>query len=260
VPHQLRGDASPEYLRNPVAAGNIHRHRPDSALVAILRNPVERAWSDYLQHRARGTERCARFADALDEQVARRAGTDRNAPQYLDAGRYHEQLRRYLDLFDESQLLVLLHDDLVTDKWAALRRVLDHLGLDPHVELQLDDGVNASGVPRTAAVQLALSVRSRLAPVAGRRIIEFVRPAWDRMMRSGLTKPELDPADRRRLVDEYADDVGRLGELLGRDLGHWLAVDTVHHPRSGDEHAGEQHTGGHSRAGGRPSRSRSGAV
>lgn len=219
---QRCGDVSPEYLRNPAAPRRIRRTHPDAPLVAILRDPTERAWSDYLQHRARGTEPCETFAEALEMQDDRRAGLSRSAPHYLDSGRYGEQIERYLDLFGPDQLLVLLYDDLQADADDVIRSVFAHVGVDPTVEVELEDDVNASGLPRNAAYRALLRARRSVGTRLSRPLVEAVRPHWDRVMRGGLVKPQLAAADRERLNDIYRDDVERLQALIGRDLGRWL--------------------------------------
>jgi hypothetical protein len=222
---QRCGDVSPEYLRNPAAPRRIRRTHPDAPLVAILRNPVERAYSDYLQHRARGSEPCDTFSEALDQQDERRAGLSRSAPHYLDSGRYGIQLQRYTALFDPEQILVLLYEDLQADAADVARRVFEHVGVDPSVVVELESDVNASGLPRNVAYRALLRARRSVGTRLSPRAIESVRPYWDRAMRRGLVKPQLDATDRHRLVEIYRDDVEGLQTLIGRDLGHWLRED-----------------------------------
>lgn len=219
---QRCGDVSPEYLRNPAAPARIRQTHPDAPLVAILRNPVERAYSDYMQHRARGSEPCATFAEALDLQDERRAGLSRSAPHYVDSGMYGVQLERYLEVFDRGQLLVLLYEDLQADAADVTRRVFDHIGVDPAVDIELQSDVNASGLPRNVAYRALLRARRSVGTRLSPRVVESVRPYWDRVMRRGLVKQDLGADDRRRLVEIYREDVERLQALIGRDLGHWL--------------------------------------
>ena len=207
------------------APARIRSTHPNAPLVAILRNPVERAYSDYLQHRARGTEPCETFSEALDLQEERRAGLSRSAPHFLDSGRYGEQIGRYLEHFASEQLLVLLYDDLQNDATDVARRVFEHVGVDSSIEVELESDVNASGLPRNVGYRALLRARRSVGTRLSPRAIESVRPYWDRAMRRGLVKPGLGAVDRRRLIEFYGDDVARLQELIGRDLSHWLRGD-----------------------------------
>ena len=220
--HQRTGDLSPEYLRNPAVAERLQRDHPDAPLVAILRNPIERAWSDYLMHRRDGTERASTFGEALQEQDARRAGTDRMAPHYIDSGMYADQIRRFLRHFPADQLLIRLYDDLVADRERLLRDIFGHIGVDDSFTVVGDDPANASGVPTNRVATAALRVKAAVSPHLGRGVVERVRPTWDRYLRRNLVKPQLADADRERLVEIYRDDVIALAELIDRDLSGWL--------------------------------------
>lgn len=219
---QRTGDMSPEYLRNRSAPGRIHRSHPDAPLVAILRNPVDRVWSDYLMHRSRGTERCESLAQALTEQDDRRAGTDRNAPHYIDAGMYHQQLTRYFEFFGRDQLLVLLYDDLLADPRSVLEKVFTHIGVEPSFEVLIEQGVNAGGVPKNALMASALRIKSKLAPHVRPAAADRLRPLWNRVLRRNLDKPRMTDADRDALRGVYRREVEALEALIGRDLGRWL--------------------------------------
>ncbi len=221
---QRRGDLSPEYLRNEAAPGAIHREHPEASLIAMLRNPVERAWSDFLMHRRDGTERCDDFAMALAEQPQRIDGHDLRAPYYLDGGLYHQQLQRYLTFFREEQLLVVLYQDFRADRSAVLRSIFRHLGVDEQVEVTSEDGVNASGLPANRTAAAVLRVKSAMRPMLGAGVVERLRPAWDSFLGRSLVKPELLETDRRALVEYYRRDVEQLSGYLGRDLSGWLGT------------------------------------
>jgi hypothetical protein len=223
-PEQIAiGDISPEYLANPWAVGRIRANMPDARLVAILRNPVDRAWSDFLLHVRDGNEPLRDFAAALDAQADRVAAGEPSG-HYLDSGRYGEQLRRYLEVFDREQLLVLLFEDLHRDTTQVLRSVFTHIGVDPgFVPVRLD-AVNASGIPTNRAVATALRLRKYARPLVDRRLVERLRPGYERLVTRFLDKPTLDPALRARLVEEFRPDIELLQELIGRDLSGWTRV------------------------------------
>ena len=224
APGQVLGDISPEYLRNPWASQRIRQLTPDARLVAVLRNPIERAWSDYLLHVRDGNEPSATFREALAAQEERQVAGDHRAAHYIESGLYGEQLRRYYDLFDADQLLVVLFEDMRDDRDATLARIFGHVGVDPGVAIDDADTYNASGVPRSRVVALALRGRHRLRPYVNRGLIDRARPHWERFLSSRLDRPMLSPDDRAHLARLFAPDVEVLSSLLGRDLSHWLEV------------------------------------
>ncbi|HXV96254.1 MAG TPA: sulfotransferase, partial [Gaiellaceae bacterium] len=103
-PEAVRGEVSPEYLANPWSCGRIRARLPEVKLVAVLRNPVERAFSDYLMYVRDGDERLG-FAAALDEQEARRRAGSQTG-YYLETGFYGRQLRPYFEAFPRERIQV----------------------------------------------------------------------------------------------------------------------------------------------------------
>jgi hypothetical protein len=220
-PEQARGEASHTSLYWPDAAANVKRLVPEARLVAILRNPVERAYSEYMHFRRDEEEPIEHFAEALaaeEERIQKHWALGR----YVDRGRYDEQLERYVDRFDREQLRIFLHDDLVERPDNLVRSLFDHVGVDPSVEVQQNRRVNKSGVPDNPWVHRALTglqpVKDALAPVIPDIIVD-----WANMLKNrNLEKPEMDPAVRRQLISTFRPHVRRLESMIDRDLSHWL--------------------------------------
>jgi hypothetical protein len=147
--HRLRHgaltlDASPYYLAHPLAAERAARLLPEVRLIALLRNPVDRALSHY-QHEVRGGRESLSFAEAIEREPERLAGEEErllNDPgyysfnhhrySYTDRGLYLKQLRRWMAHFPRSRLLVLQSERLFRDPAAADATVQSFLGLRPH--------------------------------------------------------------------------------------------------------------------------------
>jgi hypothetical protein len=215
----VRGEVSPEYLANPRAAGRIHERVPDARLVAILRNPVERAFSDYLMYVRDGLEPEADFGRALDAQEERRRAADPSG-YYVETGFYGRQLRPYFEAFPRERIQVHLFEDFAADPAAVLRSLFTFLGVDPALGEAPERAVNVSGVPRNALVAAAVRGGRRLAPL----LPATVRRRAKATLARGLDRPELAPEHRRRLVELYREDVAELERLLERPLDRWLAT------------------------------------
>jgi hypothetical protein len=213
------GEVSPEYLANPGAPARIRACLPDVRLIAILRNPVERAYSDFLMYRRNGEEPFADFGRALDQQedrYRRRQSTG----YYVRTGFYAEQLARYFDLFPSTSIDVYLFEDLVRDPGAVMGEIFRSLGVEvldvPGLEQH-----NVSGEPRNALVAFALRSRRWAMPVLG-ILPDRARPRIEGLVQRGLRRPALPPDQRARLQEVYRDDILSLASLIGRDLSHWL--------------------------------------
>ena len=137
------GEASPSYVFHPLAPRRVQEVVPEARLIVLVRNPVDRALSQYNHEVALGREPLP-FEEALDAEEERLRGEqDRMAsdPRYFSRewwshtykarGRYAEQLERWLAVFPREQLLVLPSDDLGSDPARAHAQVLEFLGASP---------------------------------------------------------------------------------------------------------------------------------
>jgi hypothetical protein len=188
-PGAVVGEASPYYMFHPAAAARARSVVPDAKVIAMLRNPVSRAYSNYWDRRSAGSETLQTFEAALEAEEARLAGVDhdrlRNDPTYysfehdqftyLARGRYLEHLQTWLDTYPAEQMLVLRAEDMYADPAAVFEQVQDFLGLP------LAQNVNLK----------TYNERS---------------------------KPPIDPRTRDRLAEYYRPYNEALYERLGRDM------------------------------------------
>ena len=140
----LVGEASPSYLFHPLAPERVQAVIPAARLVALLRNPADRAFSHYHHEVALGREPLS-FEEAIDsEQERMRGEVERMIREpayfsrpwwnytYLARGRYAEQLERWFAVFPREQLLVLFTEELSAQPAQTYRRVLEFLGVSSH--------------------------------------------------------------------------------------------------------------------------------
>ncbi|KFN48879.1 sulfotransferase family protein [Arenimonas composti] len=216
------GEITPKYLFDPACAGRIHAEFPDAKLLVVLRNPTERAYSQYGLHVGRYA-RGGGFAEFLADQ-----------PDAVERGRYAAQLERYFALFPRERVLVMLFEEVMADRVAALDEVCRFLGVDTGLldGDRVDDQVNASERPRFArARSLATRFGNRLRGRDMDWIINLAKKAGV-MKLFGVRKgmPPLPDAERARLDACFADDIARLEILLGRSLDIWRAPSQIDLP------------------------------
>ena len=217
------GEASTLYLYAPQAPRRIQESLPEVRLIAILRNPVERAYSNFLEHVQEGRETELDFARALEAESARLARGWAPSWAYAGLGFYGEQLARYFAAFPRERLLVLLHDELRQERAAVYRRIFRFLGVDEAFAPALPPRTNEnSGVPKSRFMHALLTrpnaLRSALRGMLGERQRRAVH-AW--LLHRTLARPGLDPQLRRSLAARFAEDIAQTERLLGRDLGAW---------------------------------------
>jgi hypothetical protein len=223
APGQVTGEASHWYLYWPAAPANIAERAPEGVkLIAVLRDPVERAYSEFLHFVRDGEEPITDFRAALDaepERIERGWAMGR----YADRGFYGRQLARYVERFDSAQLRVVLHEDFRETPEAVLRDLFLFLGVDPSFEPKAPERrVNKSGVPRSRVVQQAFRGAQAVAEQVRPLLPEWLLDGAARLKNRNLDKPPMPPGARARLADTYQDDVRRLETLIDRNLSDWL--------------------------------------
>lgn len=229
----VRLEASPAYLTwSDKVAGRI-RHSYGAApltLVAILRDPVARAYSHYW-HRVRLGHETLPFADAIAREDRRLAAhwaeleRDGNGRYgYVRAGRYATRLRPFLEQFEARRFVFLLQEDLQTARFrTTIRHLLGRLGIDDRVELH----AARMNAPTRARSRRVARMYWRLQRTSLRALYTSLVPRPLRREISGwlfpaTSYPPLDADTEHRLRVMFADEVERTQELIQRDLSHWL--------------------------------------
>jgi sulfotransferase family protein len=206
------GDPSPECFFVPEALQRIKFVNPDARLLVVLRNPIERAYSHYLNDVREGIER-RQFLEVVEKQIANPAGA-RWPSLYVDYGRYAGPLRQARELFGES-LRVVFFEELVTESAAVLGSITDFLDLAPFPNGMVLGHENAHALPRNRFS------RTVLGNPALRRTARALAPPKSRprlkelLLRRGPKDP-MDPSARQLLHTAYASEVPELEALLHR--------------------------------------------
>jgi hypothetical protein len=215
-----RGDASTGYSRYPIegdAARLIHDAVPEAKLIYLVRDPVERIVSEYVQWLSVGFEE-RRIDDALRD-------FDDPSNPFVCASRYAEQLDRYLEFFDRSAVLVIEQSELRDRREEAIRRVFDFLGVDPDFSsaefrselFTRDDYVRFRG-PGWHLRASPIGKAFRMLPV---RLRLPISRGVRRRLRD-TPRPTIDPGLERQISEFLRADVNKLESLIGRRFDHWL--------------------------------------
>lgn len=213
------GEASPIYLECPQAASRIADAIPAARIICGLREPVDRAYSDYLMYlRSRG-----RAFDPARELTPSAAWAQPDS-HWMQISLYHDALRRFLDRFPRSQVHIFLFDDLRADQRGLVRAVYEFLGVDPSFVPDLDTPHNVGGLPSNRFIERVLTsgkLRATLDPVIPRRAADWARKMRTRNLRRA---PKLPEELRAKLIDRFRTDIAKTSDLIGRDLSPWLDV------------------------------------
>lgn len=219
--HKARGEASPSYLYfSSTAVPKIHRLLPDCRIIILLRDPVERAWSNYKALIGR---------EYLDPETAFLMGKERVAQgwehfwDYLGLGNYTQQVTTVLDTFPRAQVGIWLYEDLMRDPAKYYREILRFIGVRDDI-LPDFSRVNASQ-KRLNRLKLFYARRKRLRKLIQMTVPRSVRVAIRRLSESMLPAKDLklDPELRRWLLDYYREEIVRLDQLLPElNVKRWI--------------------------------------
>jgi hypothetical protein len=202
------GEASPQYLNSPTAPDRIAADLPDVKLIVSLRNPAERAYSSYM-----GRIRGATETRPIERALCR-------GSHHVEASFYHPQLSRFFSRFPRNRIKVILFDDLLVDARAVVRDLFEWLEV-ADFDVDVSTLHNQGGVPRSVPINTAFLKTMRFLRGLVPTLYEF--NVTERLQRPFLRKAGPMPMElRRQLLELYRDDVLRTGELIGKDLVHWL--------------------------------------
>lgn len=213
---RILGEKSADYLSHPEAPARLALANPGARLVVQLRNPVERAYSDFKMYFRRGLvgKRPEDYLSSLDNPY----------PRFLFDGLYGKHLSCWLEHFPREQIFVFLFEELKLRPRAITEEVSRHIGVPPIFDERLAERAENDSKARL----LPLGLRNALAPLKesvkplrGNRVFENVRS----LLAKEVAYPALSKELRRKLQDFYAKDILLAEELLGLDLGHWKAAD-----------------------------------
>ena len=215
-PDTLKGEWSTSYLYSEETPERIFACYPKAKLLAILRNPIDRGYSQY-----RNTIRSGEIPKTMTfEEFAQKEKS------VWEQGLYALQLERYLALFPREQMLIMVYEDIKKDPIAFMRRIHEFLGIKPDfVASMIYEEVNVARTPTVVGVDRVIHHISEFLRRHGfdrfvhmirkTGITEFIR----RLNTSeGKERTEKSPIDISAAKTYFANDVTRLSAIIGRDM------------------------------------------
>ena len=218
------GEASPEYIYNKKATALIKKEIPNVKIIAILRQPVERAYSNFLHTKRAGREPLDDFKKAFaleDERI-----NEHWSPlyHYKSKGFYFKQLQRYFDLFPKDNIRILLFEDVIKNPILTTQEIFKFLNVDTNFTPETFRKMNVSGTPKGILGWIIMKLRFyNLLPNIqfNKYLPDFITSL---LFKSAYSKPEkLNEKLKKELTDKYyKTDILQLEKLIEKDLSHWL--------------------------------------
>lgn len=229
---QIWGGSDVNLLYFYYTAERLYKYNPKMKLIAILRNPIDRAYSAYWAAVRDGFETSKTFEDALAKEKERRKGTlrERGILTYLEHGHYDEQLKHYFEVFGKDQIYILITDDLKKDPKKVVKDLLSWLGVDPDIS-SIDFNVkkNVSSLSKMPWLQRFFTVEGihskiyrSLPPQMRIFLYNNIYLKLRELNSKPFKYPPMNPETRKKLIKYFGPHIERLSEMIGRDLSHWL--------------------------------------
>jgi hypothetical protein len=226
----LRGEATPFYLYDLAAHDRIKNLTPNAKLILLLRDPVDRAHSNWTHLWNAGLEPEPDFLTACRAEEERKAAGWADFWHYIGLGRYGRQVQHLYEVFPREQVLLLRYRDLKDAPATTLDRVCDFLGVRTGALRAIPrENVNRHVVEDNAINQVLRGVL-RVGGRFGHRFPVPLRlagrgPLLTMLHRKQGNRPVTAPLERAALLPLFADDIALLQDVTGQRYDDWLAVD-----------------------------------
>jgi len=230
------GEASVWYLHSKTAAREIREFCPSASIIIMLRNPVDMLYSLHSQLLYTGDEDIADFEAALNAESDRKRGlripqcmTPVSALFYRDVVKYTEQVQRYLDVFGQDNVHIIVFDEFKKNTPEIYRKTLRFLGVNPDFQPDFQV-VNPNKIVRSKTLRSLLLHRPKIVKWLGNTFMSC-------SLRDGLLcllfrfnarympRPSMDSALKQQLVKDFVPEVEKLSHLLNRDLTYWNTLE-----------------------------------
>lgn len=225
-PGQIKGESTPFYLYNRDAQLRIKELIPDAKLIVVLRDPVERAHSNWTHLWSAGLDPSGDFLDACAKEEQRVAAGWADFWRYTGLGMYGEQLRHLYTVFPREQVLVVRYRDLLTEPVPMLDQVCDFLGVRAGIVAEVPRE-NVTAHPHAslrhsvvAAARRASTALSALLP--GHLGAGMTDQLEQMLQQDAAPRRPLTWEQRDALIPTFKADIALLESITGEDFSNWL--------------------------------------
>lgn len=216
--HQMIGDFSPSYFSWWPSRDAIRARLGRPRIILSLRDPVQKAFSQYT-HLIRDGRESLSFWEALQAEPERKARGYGALWLYRESACYAEATERFLEYFGPESMRIHVFEEIIRDPQAALREIFRYIGVDPEFRIASSEPRHKSGAPRSRL--LAATVNDPTLRKIARRLLPAALVAKIGTRATELNtgaKPMLDERSRQFLLEHTAQDRARLKAILGRNL------------------------------------------
>ena len=215
----VRGEASVSYLYYSGVPKKIFEYNTKSKIIIMIRNPVERAFSHYLMDKRLG------YISENFETIINQKYSDKKLnlfyQQYIELGKYTEQIKRYFDVFRSENILFIDYDDFVSRTSQEIDKVYSFLNIDNSATSQVNKIYNSYTNPNNKIVNYLYSFVF-LRSLANYFFSALIKEKIQRIFFVHSEKPVLIKESRNLLINYFSKDINNLSKLLNKDYTKWI--------------------------------------
>lgn len=219
---QITGEITPVYLPLENCAKDIYNYNPNTKIFAILRQPIERSFSQFQFSKQNGIGGYKNYEEAIEK----------NSVKFLETSLYYKNLKRYFDVFPKENIKVLFFEDVKKDNKAFLKELYDFLGVQEFYPELTNKKVNVGLQPKSQGLVNFIGKSKMFIHSNG---LQFLLPLLQKTGLLGLVKSMkkknmterqvekevLSDETKQKLKQYFLKDIESLEQLLGKDLSHW---------------------------------------
>jgi hypothetical protein len=216
----LTGEASTDYLSCPQAPLRLQEWNPTAKIIACLRNPIDRAYSEH-RHLVRAMHEQEEFATALRLETERRNEGWIPLFWHVERGLYCDAIERYISAFGKGNVKIVFYEDLARSPKLVVRTLFEFLEIKP-VPVDVSKMYNVSGYPLLKPLQNVLVKNRLLTPLKGLLSEKSRTRIKETVLWANLQKKTMSQAEFEYLKTRFSSDIACLQDLLRTDLSHWV--------------------------------------
>lgn len=212
----ILGEISTIYYAHPESAELIKDAIPDVKIIAILRDPSDRAFSAYQMYIRNGGE-----SRSFSETIEARA-------QYITKGFYYQELSPFYKVFNSDNIKILMFEDLVKNPTVFLKELFEFIDVNADFYPDMSKRGREGGLPKRPWLHKLLTkdnpIRTSMASLIKLFLpLEKRQSLRTKLVKGNIAKEKMDEVTRQQLIGIYRDDIQQLEGLINRDLSHWLS-------------------------------------
>ncbi len=213
--HQLIGESTAIYLRDPETPKKIYDANPNAKIIIMLRDPIERAFSHYLMYIKNGYEKIS-FSKKLEKYL--QTETNDNFHNYIIMPSYYfNSVSEYISIFGKDKIKIIIYEEFAKNTEKSVSEILDFLNLDIELPTNLSKKYNDFSHPLGKSQNFVIS--NKLSKTLGRRLLpKSTRISIKNLLSDKKSKPELSHNDISNLSDLFDKDVKDIQKLISKKL------------------------------------------